>query len=301
MVFNNKLKNIKKRKLKHWFWAYLFILPNFGLFLIFIIYPIISSFWLSFNHYNFSQMTFVGLENYQTILSENIFWQSLKNTTIYAVSVVPANTIIAFLIAGLILHFNKRLQTFFKSIYYLPAVISGIVMSLVWLWIYYPTRAGLLNYILSLVGINEKLWLASPKLALLSIIMMSIVGHQGFGIILYSASIGSIPQDFYESADLDGANWFQKSFYITWPLVKPTSFYLLIIGLAGAFRVFVQPYVMTHGGPVHATITVVYLLYRKAFENSNFGEAAAISFILSLIVFGLSFINHKFFSTDVEY
>lgn len=284
------------------FWAYVFVAPNLLLFLVFLFIPIINTVLLSFQRFSFrGANTWVGLENYQRVLANPTWWDAVRVSAIYALCVIPISVLLAFIIAVLILNYSSFWQTVFKSMFYLPTVVSGIVVSLVWLWIYYPTEAGLANYFLSLLGIEPIIWLGSVKWALPSLILMGILSGFGSGVILYCASIGGLPQNLIDAAEIDAASWFTKIRKIVWPLVKPVTLYLLVIGLAQSFQVFTQPYVMTNGGPLRSTTTVVFYIYTQAFEYFQFGPAAAMSVLLAVIVFIFSYISYRYFSSDVEY
>ncbi|WP_031539361.1 MULTISPECIES: carbohydrate ABC transporter permease [unclassified Bacillus (in: firmicutes)] len=296
----NKKENIKQFFIDYG-WCYAFIGMPILLFLVFTVYPLVTSFIMSFQEYNIMGSTFIGLENYQHLLSNDVFWKAMKNTAIYTVGTVPVNIIISFFLALMIFPINKSSQTFFKASFYLPAVTSGITMSLIWLWMFDPTDAGLMNVILGWLGMDSKMWLASYDSALFSIMLMTYIGGHGSGVILYLAAMGGIPKSLYEAADIDAASWWSKLKNITWPLLKPTTLYMLITGIIGSFQVFEATYVMTQGGPNFATTTIAYLIYQHAFEYYQFGLASAEAFILGFIIIIISILQFKFLASDVEY
>ncbi|GAF17480.1 LOW QUALITY PROTEIN: sugar ABC transporter, permease protein [Bacillus sp. JCM 19046] len=282
-------------------WCYLFILIPILVFLLFTLIPVIYAFIMSFQQYHVMGSTFIGLENYQTMVQDDIFWRSMRNTFLFTVATVPVSVGITLILAVLIFPRGKRYQTFFKASLYLPTVASGVTMALVWFWIYDPTNMGLLNMILGYIGIDSQMWLGSRSTALFSLILMSWLTGHGAGIILYLAALGGIPKSLYEAADIDHASAWSQFRNITMPLLKPTTLYLLVMGVIGSFQVFMSIYLMTQGGPNFATTTIAYLIYVHAFEYYQFGLAAAESFALGIVIILASVFQFKLMSTDVEF
>lgn len=286
---------------KDYGWAYLFILAPVLLFLVFTLYPVISALIMSFQKYNVLQSKWVGFDNYAFMFRDNVFWKSMKNTVIFTVGTVPVNIAITFLLAFFIFQMKNSWQTFFKASLYLPAVASGVTISLVWLAIFDPTSSGLLNRFLGLFGLDPVIWLGKSSTALFSLMLMSYLGAHGGGIILYLAAMGGIPKSLYEAADIDHASGWTKFSKITWPLLKPTTLYLAVTGVITSFQVFISVYLMTSGGPNFATTTIAYLIYQTAFQFYDFGLASAQSFVLAALIIIVSVIQFKYFSTDIEY
>jgi len=281
--------------------AYLFILAPVMLFLTFTLYPVVSAFFMSFQKYNVLQSKWIGFANYKHMFSDEIFWKSIKNTVLFTIGTVPVNIIITFVLAFLIFQMKSSWQTFFKASLYLPSVASGVTISLVWLAIFDPTSAGLMNKFLDLFGLEPIIWLGQSNKALFSLMLMTYLGSHGSGIILYLAAMGGIPKSLYEAADIDHASGWTKFTRITWPLLKPTTLYLLVTGVITSFQVFISVYLMTQGGPNFATTTIAYLIYETAFVFYDFGLASAQSFVLAGMIIIISIIQFKFFSTDIEY
>ncbi len=288
------LKQIGKHK-----WDYLFLLPKFSVFLVFIALPVVWAFVLSFQEYQIFDTVWVGLDNFKAVFTGDLFYKALWNTFRYTLVVVPSQVMIALILASLINPLNRKAQTFFRAAYYLPTVTSVVVTSMVWRWMY--NSRGLLNYILSLVGVDAINWLGSSNWALTSIIMMAILTPPGVGVILYLAAMGSIPESLYEAARIDGAGPITTWWRITLPLLKPTTLYLVVLGTIGSFQVFAQVLLMTDGGPGYATTTLVHLIYKSAFRDFEFGLASAQAIVLFGIVLIFAFIQFKFLNTDVEY
>ncbi|MCL6459717.1 MAG: sugar ABC transporter permease, partial [Gorillibacterium sp.] len=267
----------------------------------FTAYPVVSAFIISFQEYKPLGSTYIGFENYITTLSDSLFWKSVRNTIIYTLLTVPVALLISFSIAILILPLRKWLQTSFKAVYYLPAVASGVAMSVVWLWIYDPMSSGIFNKLIHLFGVSNQNWLGSSATAMFSLVFMSWLSSHGTSIIIYLAALLGIDGSYYEAAELDGASFIQKLWYIVIPCLKPTTLFLLVTGVIGSFQVFQNAYLMTGGGPDNATTMVGLLIFNNAFKYFEFGEAAAQSLILALIIAGIALIQFKFLGNDVEY
>ncbi|AQT85308.1 L-arabinose transport system permease protein AraP [Paenibacillus larvae subsp. larvae] len=282
-------------------WAYLFILIPVLLFLVFTLYPVVTAFLMSFQKYKILGSDWVGLANYKYMFQDEVFWKSIRNTVIFTIGTVPVNIAIPFMLTFFIFQLRNRWQTFFKTVLYLPAVASGVTISLVWLAFFDPTPSGMLNQFLGLLGIDPVIWLGQSNTALFSLMLMTYLGAHGSGIILYLAAMGGIPKSLYEAADIDHASRWAKFTKITWPLLKPTTLYLLVMGVITSFQVFISVYLMTQGGPNFATATTAYLIYETAFVFNDFGLASAQSFVLAAMIIVTSVLQFKYFSTDIEY
>ncbi len=269
--------------------AYLFVSPWVIGFLLFILGPMIASFAASFSDYAVlhpEQTGWVGWANYQRALFEDpIFRQALKVTVSYSVLAVLADLVIGFLLA-LLLNVSFRGVTFFRTLYYMPAVISGVVVSLMFLWIFNP-RFGLANYVLRLAGLPGLPWVYSPRWVLPSLVIMSLWGV-GRSTLIYLASLQSIPTHLSEAAAIDGAGALQRLLRITLPLVTPAIFFNLVLGLIDRLQTFTEAFVVTQGGPDNASLFYVLYLYRNAFTYFKMGYAAALAWILFLITLALT-------------
>ena len=291
------------RMLRAWHkykWSYFFILPSMTLFFIFTAYPVAQAVLLAFQKVDLRGSEWVGLKNFIDIFNSALFRASMQHTFIYAIFVVFAWLTSSLLVAALIQPLSNRIQSLFRAAFYLPNVISIIVISLVWIWIFEP-QFGFFNYLLSLFGIEPVRWLQNPHLALWSIVLSTVLIVPGSGVVIYSAAIGSIPRDYYEAAEVEGASGLQKLLFITLPLLNPTTLYLMVIYTIAGFQIFERVYIMTGGGPINRTTTIVQLIYQTAFSDFNFGRASAQGLILFAIVATLSIIQFKALSSDVEY
>ncbi len=277
-------------------WGYVFISPWIIGFIVFTAGPMLASMILSLTHYNIAEPpTFVGLTNYVKLFTQDQkFWHALRVTMTFAFVAIPLNLAFGFIVAYLL---NMKVPgvAFWRTIYYLPSVMPGVATALLWGLLFNP-RVGVLNWILSLVGIKGPGWLASPQWALPALILMSLWGVGG-GMIIYLAGLQGIPTSLYEAAQIDGANRLQQLLKITLPLMSPVIFYNLVTGIIGTFQYFTDAYVLTGGGPVDATLFYNLYLYKQAFTYRNMGYASALAWVLFLIV--LAFTLLVFRSSDL--
>ena len=281
-------------------WGYFFVLPSLLMFLIFSLYPMVDSIVLSFQRLRLTGREWVGLQNYARLLDETAFFTILTNTFLYALLIVPIGVLLALAMSVLIFRLPAAAQTFFKSAFYLPVVTSGLVLSMVWLYLYDPAF-GLLNYLLGTVGIEPVLWLANPTFSLLSIVIMYHASHWGGSIILLTASMGGIPKELYEAAAIEGASILRQVVSITIPLLKPALTYVSILGTIASLQIFTEIFVMTRGGPNYATTNLVFSIYEYGFIRFDFGRASAVAVILLVITIGLAVVQFRVLRTNVEY
>lgn len=273
---------------RHHLYAYLFIAPIVILFGIFRVYPSIQTLAYSFFRVELlrGRFTFIGLENFFSLLDDQIFLKAVVNTLIYVVSIVPISAGLALVLAVLFnAHF--RLKEFFKAVYFAPMVTSTVAAAMVWLWLYNP-QFGLFNIILKMCGLPAQSWLMSSHQALLSIIIFSIWKSMGYNMIIYIAGLQAIPDVYYEAAKIDGAGSLQQFLKITLPLLAPTHAFILIYNSILAFQVFDQVFVLTGGGPAYATTVVVLELYQQAFLKYRFGYASAMAMVLFLFILSIT-------------
>lgn len=298
----NIAKPMKKRRFnEEGVWGYVFIAVALIAFAMFTAYPVIKAIIISFQDFKPLGSTFIGFDNYVATLKDELFWKSLKNTVVYTIATVPVNLLLSMGIAILILPLKKKTQSFFKGVYYLPVVASGVALSVVWLWIYDPMSGGILNQLLSFFGVENKNWLGTSSNAMFSLVLMSWLSSHGTSIIIYLAGLLGIDETYYEAAELDGANFFQRLWHIVVPSLKPATLFLLVTGVIGSFQVFQNAFLMTGGGPDNATTMVGLLIFNNAFTFMDFGKASAQSLILALIIALISLIQFKYAGKDVEY
>jgi multiple sugar transport system permease protein len=258
------------------------------------LYPLLYSAYLSTLDYNSltSESTFIGLKNYFDVLQDNMFWHSLKISSIFTLVTVPLSTILALAIALMLNSKLAKFKNFFRAIYFLPSITSIVVLALIFTNIY--SKDGYLNLLLNSLNLPypERGWLLNENTALIAIMAMDIWISTGYYMVLFLAALQTVSQDYYDNARLSGATFFQQLRMITLPLIKPTLLFVLIINTIKSLQVFVEIIVMTKGGPLKSTTTVVYQVFKYAFDNVNLmGYASAISYILFFILIIASFIQ----------
>ena len=278
------------RRLRRQMWreksAYLFIAPGLILFSVFTLAALIFAFYLTFHRWSIIEpdKPYVGLTNYDDMIHDERFVQSVLNTVYFTGASVPLTMIIGLVLA-LLLNQPIRGRAIFRTAYYLPVVTPFVVSALLWKWLY-NGQYGLFNYYLLQGHIIDEplLWLSDKNLAMPAVILMSVWSGVGFSMVIYLAGLQSIPAELYESATLDGAGTLRRIGYITIPLLRPTTLFLLVIGIIGSFQVFTQIFVMTSGGPVNRTTTMVYYMYLWAFKYYDMGYASTLAFALFLML-----------------
>ncbi|HOP79597.1 MAG TPA: sugar ABC transporter permease [Armatimonadota bacterium] len=274
--------------------GYLCIAPWLIGFALLTLGPMIFSFIISLTQWDLiNSPKFVGLDNYRIIFTDDFrFRQSLKVTALYAAMSVPLG-MIGSLCVAMLLNLNMRGMRVFRSIFYLPAILPGVAVTMLWMWILRPQDTGVLNHILGFFGVSPKPWLSDPAWALPSFVIMSLWGIGG-GMIIYLSGLQSVPTQLYEAAEIDGAGSWRKFTTITLPMISPTIFFNLVMGIIGSFQVFTASYIMTpNGGPGYSTLFYVLYLYQKAFKYLQMGYASALAWILFAVVLALTLIVFK--------
>ena len=274
-------------------YGWLFAMPVVLGFLIFVLGPMISSFVLSFTDYNiFSAPKSVGFENYQRLFSgvDPLFYKSIGVTFYYVALSVPAQLIYAFIIA-LLLNRSIRGRGFFRSVFYVPSIVPGVALCMIWLWLLNPDL-GLVNNVLRSMRLPTSLWFFSQSSVIPSLVFMSL-WTTGSIMVIFLAGLQGIPRHLYEAVDIDGGNALHKLRYVTIPMMTPTIFFNLIMGIINGFQSFTSAYIITQGGPNNASLFYVFYLYREAFRFHNMGSASAIAWVLFLIIAFLTVIVFK--------
>jgi multiple sugar transport system permease protein len=282
------------------FVGYLFVAPLIIGLLVFTYGPVLAAFGLSFTKGDYiSTPRFIGINNYVRLLNDDLFWKSLRNTLYYVIGVVPVSLVLSLLLA---LAMNQKLRgiVFFRTVFFLPSITASVTIGLMWLWIYNP-EFGVLNFLLKQIGIKGPTWLSSPEWAMPAIMVMAIWRSLGYNMLIYLAGLQGIPDVYYEAAEIDGAGRWAKFRHITVPLLSPTTFLLLTLSMIGAFQVFEYTYVMTGGGPVYSTLTMVLNIYNFAFRNFEMGYASALAYVLFFILLALTAIQFRMQSRWVHY
>ncbi|MBS4193749.1 carbohydrate ABC transporter permease [Lederbergia citri] len=277
--------------------AYILITPAVFYLLVFLIGPILYAFILSFQDHNLlkpEQAKFIGLKNYFNLFEDPVFRKALYNTFKFSFYVVPLQTVLSLLLA-VVANQNIKGRTFFRVSYYLPSITSMVAISAIFMFLF--NRNGIANKFLSIFGFDPVSWFADPHYALYLIIILSVWAGVGVNMLIYLAGLQDIPTSVYESSRIDGASAIQQFFYITVPLLKEKTFFVVIIGLIGTLQIFDQAYIISRGsgGPLNSTMTVVLYLYNKAFGENQAGYASAAAFVLFILIFTLTVLQKKFF------
>jgi ABC-type sugar transport system permease subunit len=262
---------------------YLFVAPYVIHFLVFVSFPVVFSFFLMFNQWNIiSPMKFVGLQNFYRLVHDDQFFKAILNTIVFLVIHIPLQIIVALFFA-VMLNQKVRFLGFFRAAYFLPVVVSGVVVTILWQQLY-GFESGLLNRGLSFLGLGKVGWLVNPDVAMPSIAIMATWKNVGLYIVLFLVGLQTVPAYLYEAAELEGAGAWQKFRYVTFPMINPTFFLVLVLSTIGGFSLFIEPYVMTGGGPLNNTLSAVLYIYKQGFFYYHMGYASTLGFFFAGII-----------------
>ncbi len=280
--------------------GWFFVLPYGIHFAVFLAFPILFSLVLLFHRWDVvSPMEFVGLRHIRTLFHDRLFFKALANTGIFLLIHIPLQIVVALFLAEL-LNRKLRFRGFFRAIYFMPVVVSGVVITMLWSQIY-AFNNGLLNQLLMFLGLSKLPWITSPKLAMPSIAIMATWKNVGLYIILFLVGLQGVPRSMYEAADIEGATEWQKFRHITLPMINPTVLMVVILSTIGGFSLFIEPFIMTGGGPMNSTLSAVLYIYKQAFDFYRMGYAATLGFFFALIVMTVVIVQRKIVERDVGY
>jgi len=272
--------------------GYLMSLPYIQYFLLFVGFPLVFSFILIFHKWNvITPMEWVGLRNFIRLFQDRLFFQSILNTLKFLVIHIPLQIIVALLLAVLL---NQKIKArgFFRAVYFLPVIVSGVVITLLWRQLY-AYDSGLLNILLTKMGLSRIPWITHPDWAMPSIAIMATWKNVGLYIVLFLVGLQGIPRYLYEAAEIDGARPIQQFFFITLPALNSTIVLVIILSTIGGFSLFIEPFVMTGGGPVNSTLSAMLYIYNQAFYFGHMGYAATLGFFFAVIVLLVVLIQKK--------
>jgi multiple sugar transport system permease protein len=276
--------------------AYLFLAPALALIGVFFFLPVAAALVLSLTDFDIyavgdiDNARFIGIRNYARLLDTPLFWTALKNTAYFAFVGGPLSIAVSLGAALLLDHKLVRFKSFFRTVYFAPFVTTLVAVAIVWRYIYHG-RYGLLNYGLSLAGLGPVDWLGDPRWAMPAIILMAVWKNFGYNMLIFIAGLQSIPAELYEAAEIDGASAWQRFRNVTLPMLAPTFLFVGVITMIGYFQLFAEPYVMTQGGPLRSTTSVVLLMYEEGFRWWRMGFAAAVAFVLFLVILAWTLIQ----------
>lgn len=278
--------------------AVIFLSPALLSIFIFFFIPVIAAFIISFTDFDiysigdYANISFIGVRNYSRLFQDVLFWTSLKNTFYFVVLAGPLSVVVSLFSAILL---NSKLAKFkglFRLSYFIPVVTTLVAVAIVWRFIYHP-KFGILNFALSFIGINPIDWLGDPNWAMPAIVIMAVWKNFGYNMIIFLAGLQNIPSHLYEAAIMEGANSWQQFKSITLPMLAPTTLFVSLITMIGFFQLFAEPYIMTQGGPMNSTLSIVQYMYQEGFRWWNIGYSASIAFALFFIIFIGTIIQFK--------
>ena len=295
MVVKTEKRDLDRKSLigRYKLTPYLFLFPAIALLGLTVFFPAIQAFALSFTRYEYDitqAPEWIGWENFQRLGQDKIFWQTIKNTLLYLIGVVPILVVVPL---GLAIIVNQKLRgiNWFRTAFYTPVVISMVVAGIAWKALY--TENGILNQFLQQLGLKDIPWLTNPRWAIWSVMLVTIWKGLGYYMVIYLAGLQSISPELYEAAAIDGSDSWKKHIDITLPLMRPYLFLVAVISAISATKVFEEIFIMTQGGPRNSSKTVVYYLYERAFQDLDISYACTIGLVLFLGILGLSIINLK--------
>ncbi|NCQ19236.1 MAG: sugar ABC transporter permease [Ignavibacteria bacterium CG_4_8_14_3_um_filter_37_9] len=276
---------------------YLLVSPYIVHFLLFVAFPVVFSIVLTFHKWNIiSPMEYTGFNNYIRLFNDKTFFKAIGNTLIFLIIHIPLQIIVALFLAE-ILNQKIKLRGVFRGAFFLPVIVSGVVVTILWQQLF-GFDTGLFNRLLTGIGFGKIGWLTDPNIAMTSIAVMATWKNVGLYIILFLVGLQTVPTQYYEAADLEGANHWQKFFKITLPMINPTIFMVVILSTIGGFSLFIEPYIMTGGGPLNSTVSAVLYIYKQGFFYYHMGYAATLGLFFAFIILAVVMIQKKFIEKD---
>lgn len=276
---NKKAFRFHKRK---WL-PYLLVSPYIIFVAAFVLFPVIFSFILTFHKWNIiAPMKFIGVDNYTRLFHDRLFWVSVVNTLKFLLLHIPLQLAVALFLAVL-LNQKIRAVAFFRASFFMPVIVSGVVVTILWQQLL-GLDSGIINRLLTTIGLSKVGWLVNPDIAIYSIAVMATWKNVGLYVILFLVGLQTVPTQYYEAAKLEGATKWQQFYHITLPMINPTVFMVVILSTIGGFSLFIEPYIMTGGGPLNKTLSAVLYIYKQAFQYYNMGYSATLGFFYALMV-----------------
>ncbi len=284
----------------------MFLAPALILMMVFVVVPVAASFVISLTDFNifaladWSNARFIGVDNYIRLFQDELFWKALGNTLYFVAVGVPLAIGLALILAMLLNSPLNRAKDLFRVGYYLPSITETVAIAVVWRWVLNP-RYGILKRALEIFGLQSPNWLGDPRWAMPAIIMMAVWKGLGHNALIFLAGLQSIPSTVYEAAEIDGANGWEQFRFVTLPLLAPTTFFVAIMTLIGYLQLFAEPYTLTDGGPLDATLSIVLYMYRHGFKFFNLGYASAMAYVLFALIFVATLVSMKSRAEEVTY
>jgi multiple sugar transport system permease protein len=288
-----KRKSFQRKKIL----PYLLVSPYLLFVIVFVLFPVLFCFFLTFNKWNIiAPMHFIGTDNYTRLVHDRLFWKAIGNTLKFLLLHIPLQLIVSLFLAQLL---NQKIRaiSFFRSSFFLPVIVSGVVVTILWQQLL-GYDSGLINRFLASTGLQKVGWLMNPDVAIYSIAVMATWKNIGLYVILFLVGLQTVPTQYYEAAKLEGATRWQQFYHITLPMINPTIFMVVILSTIGGFSLFIEPYIMTGGGPMNQTLSAVLYIYKQAFQYYNMGYSATLGFFYAMIIMTVVVLQKKFIEKE---
>ena len=290
-------KKTKRFHKKKWL-PYLLVSPYLIFVTVFVVFPVLFCFFLTFNKWNIiSPMKFIGVDNYSRLLHDRLFWKAIGNTLKFLLLHIPLQLVVSLFLAYLL---NQKIKaaSFFRASFFMPVIVSGVVVTILWQQLL-GYDAGLINKLLMSIGITKIGWLVNPDVAIYSIAVMATWKNVGLYVILFLVGLQTVPTQYYEAAKMEGATRWQQFYHITLPMINPTIFMVVILSTIGGFSLFIEPYIMTGGGPLNTTLSAVLYIYKQAFQYYNMGYSATLGFFYAVMIMTVVILQKKLIEKEV--
>ena len=282
---------------KKWL-PYLLVSPYLVFVIVFVVFPVLFCFFLTFNKWNIiSPMKFIGTDNYSRLFHDRLFWKAIGNTLKFLLLHIPLQLVVSLFLAWLL---NQKIKaaSFFRASFFMPVIVSGVVVTILWQQLL-GYDSGLINRVLMSMGAKKIGWLVNPDVAIYSIAVMATWKNVGLYVILFLVGLQTVPTQYYEAAKMEGATPWQQFYHITLPMINPTIFMVIILSTIGGFSLFIEPYIMTGGGPLNTTLSAVLYIYKQAFQYYNMGYSATLGFFYAIMIMTVVVLQKKFIEKEV--
>lgn len=277
---------------------YLMVSPYLIFVLVFVLFPVVFCLFLTFHKWNIiAPMRFIGTDNYTRLFHDRLFWKAIGNTLKFLLLHIPLQLIVSLLLAYL-LNQKMRALSFFRASFFMPVIVSGVVVTILWQQLL-GYDSGLINRLLTVIGFNKIGWLVNPNVAIYSIAVMATWKNVGLYVILFLVGLQTVPPQYYEAAKMEGATRWQQFYHITLPMINPTIFMVVILSTIGGFNLFIEPYIMTGGGPLNQTLSAVLYIYKQAFQYYNMGYSATLGFFYAIMIMTVVVLQKRFIEKEV--
>jgi multiple sugar transport system permease protein len=288
-----KIFSFQKKKLL----PYLLVSPYLVFVLVFVMFPVCFCFFLTFHKWNIiAPMHFIGIANYTRLFHDRLFWKAIGNTLKFLLLHIPLQLIVSLLLAQLL---NQKIKaiSFFRASFFLPVIVSGVVITILWQQLF-AFDSGMINRVLATIGLPKTGWLINPDIAIYSIAVMATWKNVGLYVILFLVGLQTVPPQYYEAAKMEGATRWQQFWHITLPMINPTIFMVVVLSTIGGFSLFIEPYIMTGGGPLNQTLSAVLYIYKQAFQYYNMGYSATLGFFYAMMIMTVVILQKKFIEKE---